>query len=219
MGDGGGFQQIIIIGLFLLFGLADLIARWARGRTQSQRPNEPERRPMEGEEDPWQVDMPWRDDDDVAVQRPVRVDESVRGPTHESVEREQLRRERRALEREQLQREEARREQMQREAEAARSAPSRMGTDRTARDRTARDRTARDRTSSVRQAVVRTAPVRPVASRVATGGLSARDRMAAGSSVTRRRGLTFTADDARRGVIAMTVLGPCRALEDPARGL
>jgi hypothetical protein len=176
MGDGGGFQQIIIIGLFLLFGLADLIARWARGRTRSSPSGEPVRRPVDAEERPWQVDMPWQDDDHdvVVMERPVRVDAPA--PERERVER----------------------------------APPR-------RDRTARDRSARDRTSSVRQAVVRTAPVRPVASRVATGGISARDRMAAGLSVTRRRGLTFTADDARRGVIAMTVLGPCRALDDSAR--
>jgi hypothetical protein len=185
MGDGGGFQQIIIIGLFLLFGLADLIARWARGRTPSSPPGEPVRRPVDVEERPWQVDMPWQDDDDVVVmERPVRVDAPA--PERERVERAPPRRDRTAR-------------------------------DRTARDRTARDRTARDRTSSVRQAVVRTAPVRPVASRVATGGISARDRMAAGLSGTRRRGLTFTAEDARRGVIAMTVLGPCRALDDSAR--
>lgn len=174
MGDGGGFQQIIIIGLFLLFGLADLIARFARGRTRSQQPSEPVRRPVEGA--PWQGDRPWRDEDDddvVVVQRPVRVDAPVPVPARERVSAE--------------------------------------------RGRAPRERTVRDRTSSVRQNVVRGAPVRPVASRLATGGISARDRLAAGLSGPRPRGLTFTADDARRGVIAMTVLGPCRALEDPAR--
>lgn len=174
MGDGG-FQQIIIIGLFLLFGLADLIARWARGRTRSQQPGEPVRRPVE--EDPWQVDMPWRDEDDdvVVEQRPVRVEAPVPVPARDRVSAE--------------------------------------------RGRAPRERTVRDRASSVRQAVVRSAPVRPVASRLATGGISAQDRIAAGLSGARQRGVTFTAADARRGVIAMTVLGPCRALEDPAHGL
>jgi hypothetical protein len=173
MGDGGGFQQIIIIGLFLLFGLADLIARWARGRVRSQQPRDPLRRPAD--DDAFQVDMPWRNEDpsDVIVveRRPERAAAPVPVPT----------------------------------------------SDRSARDRSARDRSARDRTSSVRQSVSRSAPVRPPASRLASGGISARDRIAAGVSGARARRLTFNADDARRGIIAMTVLGPCRALEDAER--
>lgn len=196
MGDGG-FQQIIIIGLFLLFGLADLIARFARGRmrSQSQQPGEPVRRPVE-EDAPWQVDMPWRDeDDDVVEQRPVRVERPAPMPTRERVTAER--------------------------AGVDRAGVDRAGAERVSaeRGRAPRDRAMRDRTSSVRQAVVRSAPVRPVASRLASGGISARDRLAAGASGVRARGLTFTANDARRGVIAMTVLGPCRALEDPARGV
>jgi hypothetical protein len=177
MGEGGGFQQIIVIGLVLLFGLADLMTRWAKGRMRSQEPGEPTRRPAQ--DDPWQVDVPWRNEDAsndvVVVSRPVRVEVPARMPTRtrESAERA----------------------------------------------RAPRERTVRDRTSSVRQAVLRSAPVRPVAPRLAAGGISARDRMAAGTSGPRARGLTFSADDARRGVIAMTVLGPCRALEEPARGL
>jgi len=100
---------------------------------------------------------------------------------------------------------------------ASRGAAPQGAAARAGSDRSARDRSARDRTSSVRQAVSRSAPVRPVASRLASGGISARDRMAAGVSGPRARGLTFNADDARRGIIAMTVLGPCRALEDAER--
>jgi len=184
MGDGGGFQQLIIIGLFLLFGLADLVARWARGRTQPEQGRDPARRTV--------PDDSWRDADSsdvvVVVRRPERVEE-----------------------------EPVQRSPSERDAQRAPSAPARSAASRPGSDRLVRDRSARDRTSSVRQSVMRSAPVRPVASRLATGGMSARDRASSGVSGLRTPGLAFTAADARRGIIAMTVLGPCRAHDDADR--
>jgi hypothetical protein len=219
MGDGG-LQQLIIIGLFLLFGLADLIARVARGRTRSQQPGEPVRRPAEMEERPWQADMPWQGDDDEeeVVRRPVR---DVPVPAHARVDERQKQRanervRERANERVRERTNGRVQERVERVQERVERVQERVNAE---RGRPARERAVRDRTSSVRQDVVRSAPVRPVASRLASSGLSARDRMATSPSGRRARGLRFTADDARRGVIAMTVLGPCRALEDSERGL
>ena len=75
-------------------------------------------------------------------------------------------------------------------------------------------RLARERAAMVRDAILRAAPVRgkepkraPAASRVAAGPAPARGRAG-----------RFSAADARRAVIAMTVLGPCRGLEGEREG-
>lgn len=80
------------------------------------------------------------------------------------------------------------------------------------RARKLRERLLRERLALAREATVRSAPARPRASRTASVGMSALERLRGTVEVSRRRTM-FTAADARRGIIAQTVLGQCRGLD------
>ncbi len=79
------------------------------------------------------------------------------------------------------------------------------------RARKMRERQLRDRLDKAREATIRVAPARRVSSRAASQGMTASERSGGTATVTRRRPV-FTADDARRAIIAQAVLGPCRGL-------
>jgi hypothetical protein len=70
-------------------------------------------------------------------------------------------------------------------------------------------RLARERTAMVRDAILRAAPVRTRGERRSTRAVGP-----VATVTSRARRGAFSAGDARRGIISMTVLGPCRALEE-----
>jgi hypothetical protein len=181
----GGLQQLILVGIFLLFALVDLLARWSKRRRGL-----PEEMKDEGDG----IGFP--------PSAPPSRERIVFPPGESEAELAEAAREQ--------QRAAARRAE-QRRATAARDETQRVRQ----RGATAREeaRLARERAAMVRDAILRAAPVRTRGERRST---SAGGPAAVVTSRARRGG--FSIADARRGVIAMTVLGPCRALEGEREG-
>jgi hypothetical protein len=181
----GGLQQLILVGIFLVIALVDLLARW--GRRRGGLPGE-----IDGAEN-------GRERIVFPPETPPSRERIVFPPGESEAERAA------AAARE---RQRAQQERVLRERAAA--APDRPPRTRQ-RGTSAREeaRLARERAAIVREAILRAAPVRTRGERRST---SAGGPVATVTSRTRRG--VFSAGDARRGIIAMTVLGPCRALEE-----
>lgn len=202
MGDGG-LQQLIIVGLFLLFGLLDLVGRALKRRGGGQRaetdPNDyagdyandqsdfdafgqprergPERMQPRAPEPDYEV---WREEP--VVERPAPVE---RQPS--PVKRQP----------------------------APMSAPRTVQSGpRSAPTRSAPERGSAPRVAAPRVAALRVAPVRVQSARKASAGMTALDRMDTSSTARARSGAPLlNVHDARRAILAMTILGPCRAFE------
>ncbi len=181
MGDGG-FQQLIIVGMFLLFGLLELVARALKRKGEADVSETIERYEAREQRDAdvfEEQPLPQRS----RMQPQERVPVDV--PRTEPVQ-----------------------------APAPRVTTPRDATPRQATPRAAAPRAATPRVATPRAATVRVAPVRVQSARKASAGMTALDRLdTSGTGRRRNAAPLLNVHDAKRAILAMTVLGPCRAIE------
>ncbi len=190
MGDGG-LQQLIIVGFFLLFGLLDLVGRALKRRNQGTTV-EPDRNDYANGQDEFDVFA------EPQARRPERVPPRAPEPGYDVRREEPM---------------------VVRPAPAPPREQAPVSAPRTTQSgpREAPVRMAPERGSAPRVAALRVAPVRVQSARKASAGMTALDRLDTGRTGRGRSGAPLlNVHDARRAILAMTILGPCRAFEPHA---